>query len=105
MKNIRLKQQNVDIIIAAFREAFGLDAHLWLFGSRVNPQAKGGDIDLYIETITSDVKIVFAQKIAFVNQLYRQLGEQKIDVVINMLGNQQSLPIYEIAKTEGVQLI
>lgn len=103
--NIRLKPQDLEQIIYAFKEVFAGDAHLWIFGSRVNPIAKGGDIDLYIETMLSDPKMLLRKKFTFVNKLYFALGEQKIDVVINMVAISQPLPIYEVAKTEGVKLV
>lgn len=36
---------------------------VWLFGSRVDPTAKGGDIDLYIE-LNNDIK----DKLAVIRQ-------------------------------------
>jgi hypothetical protein len=39
-----------DVIRNSFRQCFGGEDHLWLFGSRVNDYKRGGDIDLYVET-------------------------------------------------------
>jgi hypothetical protein len=39
-----------DVIRNSFRQCFGGEDHLWLFGSRVNDHKRGGDIDLYVET-------------------------------------------------------
>ena len=104
MKQIRLKQKELECIINAFHHFFPAQDHLWLFGSRVNSHSKGGDIDLYIETDLTDAKEIVDKKMALVNELYRQLGEQKIDVVINMLNSETILPIYQVAKKEGVSL-
>lgn len=66
------------MIIETTREVFGADASLWLFGSQYRDDAKGGDIDLYIETaIASDV---FEAKIDFLLKLQRQIGPEKIDL-------------------------
>jgi len=37
-------------IRTAVAETFGEDANIWLFGSRVDDNKRGGDIDLLIET-------------------------------------------------------
>ncbi len=39
------EQQQIKSIIAAH---FGADAEIWLFGSRVDDQKRGGDVDLYV---------------------------------------------------------
>jgi len=78
--------------------------HIWIFGSRVNPKVRGGDIDLYIETNYQDPKKIFEAKLDFVVALKTQLGEQKIDLIIKM-DDDFDLPIYHVAKSEGIQLL
>ena len=78
---------------------------LWLFGSRVEPTKKGGDIDLYIETNAPTIKEAVEMKNQFLWQLEQKIREQKIDVVINMLSFPHPLSIHEVAKNEGVQLV
>jgi hypothetical protein len=102
---IRLTSYEKKIISDAFRNHFGLEDHIWLFGSRANPLKRGGDIDLYIETNEATATRVHEQKLAFVNELWLKLGEQKIDVIIRLLNSDFYLPIYDAAKTEGVQII
>lgn len=102
---MRLSTHEIKVIRDAFCKHFGKEDQLWLFGSRIDPQKKGGDIDLYIETTESNTDTVVANKLAFVNDLWMKLGEQKIDVVINLASSQQDLPIYNIAKTEGIRLV
>ncbi|CAN5291378.1 hypothetical protein BH10PSE19_BH10PSE19_15690 [soil metagenome] len=103
--HIRLTQKEQEIICTTFHKYFAQSDHLWLFGSRVDLKKKGGDIDLYIETKESDVKCVVNKKIAFVNELWVQLGEQKIDVVLHLLSSSEHLTIYDIAKAEGCLLV
>ena len=44
-------------------------------------------------------------RLRFLTDLYLGLGEQKIDVVIRWLGGNVELPIYEIAKNKGIELV
>jgi len=69
------------IIKAEAIKAFGDNAAVFLFGSRVDDSKKGGDIDLFIRTDDKDG--LFEKKIRFLARLKRQIGEQKIDVVFN----------------------
>lgn len=105
IENIRLTPFEIDVICASFRNYFAPEDHLWIFGSRVNPKARGGDIDLYIETTISDASVAVDKNTAFVIDLYDKIGEQKIDVVLNLVTRDHKLAIYEIAKEEGVQLV
>jgi len=46
---VRLSQFEIDSIIKSFQEIFEKGV-IYLFGSRVDDNLKGGDIDLYIIT-------------------------------------------------------
>lgn len=101
---VRLTPDEVDAICAAFRQFFAPDDHLWFFGSRANLNARGGDIDLYVETTLSAEEAVKGER-SFVAELYTKIGEQKIDVVLRLLSSDFHLPIYDVARKEGVQLV
>ena len=95
---MRLKQSEIDIIKKAAKDCFGDNSSVYLFGSRTNDLRKGGDIDLYIETESkSDL---FEKKISFLIALKRELGERKIDVVINNFTYEKV--IFDVAKNEGI---
>ena len=53
---------------------------IWLYGSRANPQKKGGDIDLCIETesIPKNSSTLISK---FRTALLKDIGEQKVDIV------------------------
>ncbi|MDX8413402.1 MAG: nucleotidyltransferase domain-containing protein [Mariprofundales bacterium] len=102
---MRLSARQVDVICNEGAACFGGDARLWLFGSRVDDQKRGGDIDLYIESETLDSAALLDAKIHFLMQLHNQLGEQKIDVVLHRMGSATDLPIYRVAQQEGVRLL
>ena len=103
MKGVRLPQSTVSSICTAFRESFLENDHLWLFGSRADLSKRGGDIDLYIETTIQPLQKAMDAKNKFYIQLIKQLGDQKIDIVINAQKSSNKL-IYDIAKKEGIQL-
>ena len=101
---MRLSEQQCTIIRTAAAENFGATAQVWLFGSRVDDAARGGDIDLYIEAATDNADEIIEAKLGFLVALYKKLGEQKIDVVIRRPGFKENLPIYQVAKQTGVKL-
>lgn len=63
---------------------------------------KGGDIDLHIELPPEDYG--YARKVRFWCELVKQLGDQKIDIVINKTGASPHLPIHDVARTKGIRL-
>jgi predicted nucleotidyltransferase len=101
---MRLNDQQQSIIRSAVAESFGADANVWLFGSRVDDDARGGDIDLYIEPGTDNAEEIVESKLRFLATLYKKLGEQKIDVVIRRQGCKENFPIYKLAKQTGIKL-
>ena len=81
---------------------FGDHASVWLFGSRLDDSAKGGDVDLLIklESPTPDKAVLAARYNAL---LQMQLGLQKFDViVIDPLTPIKR--IHQQALSEGVRL-
>ena len=100
---MRLSQNHIAQIRAIVHQHFGANSTLLLFGSRLNDQARGGDIDLYIETDLSAEAVVDA-KLATQVQLHKVLGDQKIDLVVKRRHSETNLRIYEVAKQTGVPL-
>ena len=73
-----------------------------MFGSRLDDGAKGRDIDLFIETSTSQVnRASMASKIMASLQI--QLGDQHIDVLL-VAPATPFQPIHNHAKQQGVVL-
>ncbi len=93
---MRLQEHEREIIKQIVRN-FDQDAEIYLFGSRVYDNQKGGDIDLLI---ISD-KINNADKRKLRLRLYDELGEQKIDIV---LAKDKEKPFTRIVLNEGVLL-
>lgn len=57
---------------------FDEDAKIFLFGSRLNNHAKGGDIDILVIS----EKIGFLEKIKIKTGIFKEIDEQKLDLVI-----------------------
>ena len=95
---MRLTDKEIKAIKSNFKEIFE-SGKIYLFGSRVDDTKKGGDIDLYIQT--DDKDNLTKKKIDFLVALKREIGEQKIDVVISRDINR---PIEQEALTKGVVL-
>lgn len=95
---MRLSERQVEAIRESFLKTFK-SGTLYLFGSRVNDERKGGDIDLYI--VPDQQTDLGRKKIAFLAELKRRIGEQKIDVVLD---RHQNRPIDSVAKKDRVLL-
>ena len=95
---MRLNQKQLTSIKTNFNNCFD-NGKIYLFGSRVDDTKKGGDIDLYIST--QDKKNLSYKKIQFLAKLKREIGEQKIDVVLDY---GQDRLIDKKAKLEGIEL-
>ncbi|WP_302139201.1 nucleotidyltransferase domain-containing protein [Halomonas alkalicola] len=100
---MRLTDHEHSAIAAVLKRHFGDDAVIWLFGSRVDDSARGGDIDLLVETTLNDPDEIVEAKLAALVELYQRIGEQKIDLVIQR-PHGVSLPIHRIAHETGVTL-
>jgi predicted nucleotidyltransferase len=99
---MRLSPLAIQAIRAAALRYFGEQARVWLFGSRVDNSAKGGDIDLYVESPQAlDNAVERAGRMSAAIQM--ALGEQKIDIVVAHPGSPRQR-IHDIAKQTGVLL-
>jgi len=100
--NMRLNPNQVQAIRDATNAAFGSGAAVWLFGSRVDDDKRGGDIDLLVRPAPDLMGQTFARKIKMLTTLERLLGERKIDLVVEQ--PQDARPIVAVAHSTGVQL-
>ncbi|MBI2383724.1 MAG: nucleotidyltransferase domain-containing protein [Gammaproteobacteria bacterium] len=77
---MRLEPGLAPLIKQEVLSTFGPDACVRLFGSRVDDRARGGDIDLHIETAL-DRATAFEREQKLFARLQRLLGERRIDIV------------------------
>lgn len=96
---MRLSLKEQQAISAASLRCFGVRPRL--FGSRVDDDQRGGDIDLYIEARLTPQEAV-QREMQMAADLYLALGERKIDIVVNT--GRLDLPIYRVARAQGVWL-
>ena len=78
---MRLSEQYINVIKKHFYYIFHT-GEIYLFGSRVDDNKKGGDIDLYL--VLKEHIDLFEKKIKFLSKIKRELGEQKIDIIFNI---------------------
>lgn len=97
---MRLTAQQIETIRRAAEKAFGRNTRVLLFGSRVDDSKRGGDIDLLVRPEQTDQTLT--RKIRFLGLLERQLGERKIDVIVESPNDPR--PIVQIAQATGVEL-
>ena len=102
---IRLTDNDLYALKFCFERHFLNDDRLWIFGSRIDPLKKGGDIDLYVETYAKTIIDAKKQELGFLIEFEGRVGEQKIDIVLNILYLGYNLPIHEIAIKEGIRII
>ena len=101
---MRITPIEQEVIKRAAQECFDASAVVRLFGSRVDDSKKGGDIDLFVQTSLVDAAEISKAHRRFLAKLYAQLGEQKIDVVIDYPSRTVQLPIFAIALEQGIIL-
>jgi len=101
---MRLSSQQVETLKRVSIEIFGPESSLLVFGSRVDNQRRGGDIDLYVTGFDRTVEQQLDAKLRFLVKVKRELGDQRIDVVFAPAPGQPILPIHRIAEQTGVRL-
>jgi hypothetical protein len=99
---MRLSEFEISSIKTLAVHHFGKDVQVFLYGSRTSNVKRGGDIDLFIRD-TNGVQFKIRTKINFLTDLILQIGEQKIDVVLENRASINSIFVKTIHKT-GIQL-
>ena len=95
---MRLTSDQAEAIRVRIRGCMGAQARIWLFGSRVDDNRRGGDVDLYVEPETApDLVASLRCKSALSDVL-----DLNVDLIVQQPG--RDLPIYRIAKRSGVAL-
>jgi len=99
---MRLTEQQTLFIKEKVGDIFGPEAGVRLFGSRVDDEIRGGDIDLLIE-LPKPIERSAKRSMVLSGALQQEFGAQKIDIVVYTVG-QPLQPIHREAWETGIRL-
>jgi len=99
---MRLTADQIVAINQTAKKHFGTSAKVYLFGSRVDDDRKGGDIDLLIKSDELTL-LTFKSKIQFLVDLKSRIGDRKIDVVFD-IKNKYNKNFLDSIKSQSVAL-
>jgi uncharacterized protein len=105
LSRMRLSIVERRAVESASREALPAGTRVLLFGSRLDDNRRGGDIDLLVELpepLSADD--VVNRRTRFTARLYRLLEERRIDVVMTQQGSQDRRAVVTAARQQGVEL-
>jgi len=94
---MRISIEEIELLRKTLAE-LDIEAKLYLFGSRVNDEKKGGDIDLLI--VSKKITKMDLRKIK--REFFNKFGEQKIDIVLD--NGEFNNPFAEKILKEAVEL-
>ena len=100
---MRIDEYTRQIIRNAVHRHLGTEASVRLFGSRANDEARGGDIDLYIEAPAPPASERWEIAGHILQDILRKTGDRKIDIIIRLPGDRAALVDQE-AKSRGILL-
>jgi len=78
---MRLTTEQIKVIKQTVAEIFGDDADVRLFGSRLNDQIRGGDIDLLI-SLPHVCPDRLVKELRLTARLQLRLGDQPFDILV-----------------------
>ena len=99
---VRLNDQEWAGIRRACEKTLPSGAKVWLFGSRVHPEKRGGDIDLlvYVPHLPSETALDLQLRLKL--GLEDALGERKTDIVLTPTINHTAEPFVRLALQDAV---
>ncbi|MCG6941299.1 MAG: nucleotidyltransferase domain-containing protein [Thiohalocapsa sp.] len=97
---MRLTTDDITCIRNAVEAHFGAGSAVWLFGSRLDDAARGGDIDLYVEPADPLPDNLFLARQALRAELERRL-ERPVDLLVR---RDAPTAFMRQARTEGQRL-
>lgn len=94
---MRVTSPQIQTIRRHVQHHLGVDAAVWLFGSRLDDAQKGGDVDLYVEATPHRLMDELRCKIDLEDAL-----DAPVDLIVRRPFDES--PIASIAKNQGVRL-
>ena len=99
---MRITEYETAAIRRVATEVAGVDARVFLFGSRTRDGLRGGDIDRLIELSTPDLdKLTVSLRTG--DRLQQLIGERKIDVLVTDPQTTET-PLIRAARRDGIAL-
>lgn len=99
---MRLSPQTQHTILETVQEVFGDAAQVKLFGSKIDDNARGGDIDLLVE-LSCIADEIERKTIQLMAKLQLRIGDQPIDVLV-IDPSTPLQPIHQQAMLTGIKL-
>lgn len=99
---MRIPETLISIIKAKVHEQLGSEAKVYLFGSRLDDAAKGGDLDLLVISRTA-IEAPTNIGVLLEAQISRAFHGRKADVLLSA-PNLKSFAIHQIALEQGIEL-
>jgi len=96
---MRISSSQIEAVVRLCTTRLGYTPRVWLFGSRLLDDAKGGDFDLLIEL---KERLPLLQELQLQHALSLAL-ERKVDLLVIIQG-QVAGPWQRLARARGVQL-
>ena len=104
---MRMTPQQQSTLTAAVRHRFGPNGRLWVFGSRLDDQARGGDFDIMVSCNDADANRLLDAKLNLLADLHATpaFEDERIDVVLFSPSlDPQPRAIHREAMAHGVEL-
>lgn len=99
---MRLSNEHRGAIVSIIKDICGPDARVRLFGSRVDDEKRGGDVDLLVE-LPYEPDDIYALQRELGVKLLRGLDTRPADVLV-VGPKTRRLPVHEAALRDGVLL-
>ena len=96
---MRIEKEDIKIIKDTILKQIP-DAKIKLFGSRIDDSKKGGDIDIFVESLQ---EISLRTRLDILTEIELAGVDRKVDIVIKTPKSNR-LSIYDVIEKEGVEL-
>ncbi|MFZ4582912.1 MAG: nucleotidyltransferase domain-containing protein [Paludibacter sp.] len=101
---MRLTTFEIKAIHTLAQKNFGSNARVFLFGSRVNDDLKGGDIDLFVSCAVETL-LTLDRKIGLLVDLKKTIGDRKIDIVLDNASTRSRESFYHSVTSTYIELL
>jgi predicted nucleotidyltransferase len=104
---MRLSPYQVELLRTRVRRRFGASARVWVFGSRVDDTARGGDYDFMVRCEDLDAHALVDARLRLLADLHDDpaFEDERIDIVLYSTRlDPQPRPIHRAALEQGVEI-